>query len=1021
MFGAQKQSLLKFLFMLAVLVTVPFTASSQAITLIDATNTVWAYNDATTTGTSLHGTGWELPGYDTNSAPGWKAGKPLFGNDGAGIYDTAAHPFRGGINGFITPLNRTGGRVTFYFRTTFNWSGSTVGVSLTASNWVDDGIIVYLNGVEASRLRVPAGAVTWDTLGANPATEGAVDVLQWDASALVDGLNTVAVELHQSGAGSSDAAFSIALVARPPSAPILLDPTQPTNRVVQANRSTTLSALASGTPDPAYQWFKDGSPILDATNANYVILQMMESDQGSYFAQVTNILGSVTTRTAIVTYTSDSNAPTVVRAFANATFTELRVEFSEVVETTGGQDGFNYTISGGIEVSGDGVLTNGRTVILALSSPLSPDTDYTVKVNNVTDLAGNPILTDTIVPFHSWVLTSAGGWVFESFNGTTGPNNAGTIAGTAIINLTGDATYPNKPSEVLLMPGTSTRLLLAGYETDSHENYGARIRGLFFPPHSGNWIFYMSSDDAGQLFLNPTGPNAAGKMLIAQQNGCCNLFNAPGAWTSAPIPLVGGQPYYIEGLYKEGGGGDYFHVAVAPEGEPIPVGGGANNCPSCNDSSQVGFGAMPAGAAGTFAITRQPTNVASVAAMPVTFSVGVTQQYGLPVLYQWLRDGSPIAGENRSSYTFIPSLADNAATFRVAVTNLGGAGVISDSATLTVSADTVLPTVISTTPSLDGSNIVVRFSEAMHADTSDISHYQVNGIAPASATLSADAKSVTVGFQTSLATPCAANTLQIGGTRDIAGNSLNPDPTIITFTTPFLAVPIDATQIWRWESSGADLTASGWQNSGYDDSSWPFGPGVLAFEPNDNTPLGFPIRTQIPDYLVSKLTIYFRTHFNLGTDPRTVTSLQLSEIIDDGSVVYLNGREVHRLRVSPGPLTYATGANAGGVEPHPLEGPFELPTSALVYGDNVLAIAVLQSGAASSDIVMGAQLLVSVSSCAPPLTITPTGLTATLTWPDPTFALESAPTVTGPWTPLAGASGLTVSTATGNRFFRLVK
>ena len=74
------------------------------------------------------------------------------------------------------------------------------------------------------------------------------------------------------------------------------------------------------------------------------------------------------------------------------------------------------------------------------------------------------------------------------------------------------------------------------------------------PPTSGNWIFYLSSDDAGELYLNPTGKAASEKTLLTAETACCNGF---AAHASAPQSLTAGQSYYIEALYKEGGGGDY--------------------------------------------------------------------------------------------------------------------------------------------------------------------------------------------------------------------------------------------------------------------------------------------------------------------------------------------------------------------------------------------------------------------------------------------------------------------------------
>ena len=46
----------------------------------------------------------------------------------------------------------TRGRLTYYFRTTFAYTGGVSGASLTFSNILDDGAVYYLNGVEIARL-----------------------------------------------------------------------------------------------------------------------------------------------------------------------------------------------------------------------------------------------------------------------------------------------------------------------------------------------------------------------------------------------------------------------------------------------------------------------------------------------------------------------------------------------------------------------------------------------------------------------------------------------------------------------------------------------------------------------------------------------------------------------------------------------------------------------------------------------------------------------------------------------------
>src|SRR5204862_5780644 len=141
------------------------------------------------------------------------------------------------------------------------------------TSFVDDGIIVYLNGVELFNFNVPATRpMTWDvnTLpgGANPAPFGEPSIFPTNIipANLLVGDNVIAVELHQQGGGSSDDVFAMRLNAALPLSATIIDPTQPTNRVVLANRPTTLIVKATGAPAPTYQWFKNGVAIDPAVN-----------------------------------------------------------------------------------------------------------------------------------------------------------------------------------------------------------------------------------------------------------------------------------------------------------------------------------------------------------------------------------------------------------------------------------------------------------------------------------------------------------------------------------------------------------------------------------------------------------------------------------------------------------------------------------------------------------------------------------------------------------------------------------
>ena len=96
---------------------------------------------------------------------------------------------------------------TVYFRTHFSYSGPLSGVTLTAKIMCDDGALIYLNGVETTRVRMPAGTISYATIATANITDATVETISIPASNLVVGDNVLAVEVHQQhGAGALPAA-----------------------------------------------------------------------------------------------------------------------------------------------------------------------------------------------------------------------------------------------------------------------------------------------------------------------------------------------------------------------------------------------------------------------------------------------------------------------------------------------------------------------------------------------------------------------------------------------------------------------------------------------------------------------------------------------------------------------------------------------------------------------------------------------------------------------------------------------
>ncbi|MEA3225225.1 MAG: hypothetical protein U9Q07_04680, partial [Planctomycetota bacterium] len=169
--------------------------------------------------------------------------------------------------------------------------------------------------------------------------------------------------------------------------------------------------------------------------------------------------------------------------------------------------------------------------------------------------------------------------------------------GTAVMerweNLNGDgidvlrdsAKFPNNPD----VTETVDKFEWNGADLD---DYGARIEAWVYVPATGDYTFWLNSDNQGELWLS-TDDDPSNVVLIAQESNYSglNAWNT-GEQQSAPIPLIGGEKYYVVALWKEGGGGDHCQVAWQGPGIPtLTIIPGSNLSPFEPVSA---FGAKPA-------------------------------------------------------------------------------------------------------------------------------------------------------------------------------------------------------------------------------------------------------------------------------------------------------------------------------------------------------------------------------------------------------------------------------------------
>ncbi|HPG11562.1 MAG TPA: metallophosphoesterase [Chitinophagaceae bacterium] len=103
---------------------------------------------------------------------------------------------------------------TTYFRKSFNITGLSTYNSFSLNVIRDDGVIVYINGVEVARDNMPGGTPTHSTFASSAiGGSGETTPVSFSLSpcSFVEGSNTIAVEIHQSDLTSSDISFNLEL------------------------------------------------------------------------------------------------------------------------------------------------------------------------------------------------------------------------------------------------------------------------------------------------------------------------------------------------------------------------------------------------------------------------------------------------------------------------------------------------------------------------------------------------------------------------------------------------------------------------------------------------------------------------------------------------------------------------------------------------------------------------------------------------------------------------------------------
>ena len=162
---------------------------------------------------------------------------------------------------------------------------------------------------------------------------------------------------------------------------------------------------------------------------------------------------------------------------------------------------------------------------------------------------------------------------------------------------------------------------------------------------------------------------------------------------------------------------------------------------------------------------------------------------------------------------------------------------------------------------------------------------------------------------------------------------------------------------WLYNQAGRDLGAN-WYETIYtaDQVDWFSGPAPVGYKAGNQADFiqTFLASPRSLDPRVS--TYYFQRQFDFNGDlDEPGLKLQLSHLIDDAAVFYLNGVEIQRFHLPNGPIRYET-LSSKNVRNAEWVGPVFLPIERLHVGTNTLSVEVHQRTLSSNDIVMDADL-----------------------------------------------------------------
>ncbi len=488
-----------------------------------------------------YGSAWKYLDNGTDQGTAWRA---TSFNDATWASGNAQLGYGDGDEATVVSFgpNASQKYITTYFRKAIAVTNASSYTGFTLSIKRDDGAVVYINGIERYRTNMPSGTISYTTrASADAADDGNTpQTTSIVTGALTEGINVIAVEIHQRSRTSSDISFDLQLTGAGDTTPPVVNTYSPLDNATDISISSNLvltfsENIQKGTGNILVKEAGIVTQTIDVTSASVIVAGNTATIDPANFSNAAVV--NIEMAAGVFKDIAGNNYGGIVNP-ATWNFTTLAADITppSVTNYSPSDNATNVTISSNLVLTFSEPVIKGTGNILVKEAGIITQT-IDVSSASVT-VAGNLVTINPADFGYSAAVNieMAAGTFKDLVN-----NNYSGIAGTTTWNFNTEAA-PAGPQTFIAF-GASWKYL------DNGTNQGTTWRASSFndaPWASGNaQLGYGDGDEATVISF---GPNSAAKYITTYFRKTINISN-PAAFSafSGSVKRDDGVVIYVNG------------------------------------------------------------------------------------------------------------------------------------------------------------------------------------------------------------------------------------------------------------------------------------------------------------------------------------------------------------------------------------------------------------------------------------------------------------------------------------------